>query len=133
MVGFSLPRGKMMNRKEQKAQRKQLLLEVLSHTPMKTKEIAGLLNVADGTAWEYVSEMRYKGLLYIASYEPTQGGPVAKYMTGDLEDAPFPEIVNTTVLRTRKYRAKKQAQQNVYVKPKVRCDIAAEWMRNPIC
>lgn len=122
-----------MNRKEQKAQRKQLVLEVLSHTAMKTKEIAGLLGITDGTAWEYVSEMRYKGLLYIASYERTQGGPVAKYMTGDLEDAPFPEIVNTTVLRTRKYRAKKRAQRTVYVKPKARCDIAAEWMRNPIC
>ena len=122
-----------MNRSEIKAQRKELLIQELSKRAMKTKEIAQFLNITDGTAWEYVSEMRYKGLLYVASYERTQGGPVAKYMSGDLEDAPYPEIIDTTVLRTRKYRAKKRDQKLLSVKQLPRCDVAAAWMRNPIC
>lgn len=122
-----------MNRSEIKAQRKELLIQELSKTAMKTKEIAQFLNITDGTAWEYVSEMRYKGLLYVAFYERTQGGPVAKYMSGDLDDAEYPEIVDIRVLRTRKYRATKKDKKILYVKPKARCDIAAAWMRNPIC
>ena len=122
-----------MNRKEMKAQRKELLIQELSKRAMKTKEIAEFLDIHDGTAWEYVSEMRYKGLLYIAFYERTQGGPVAKYMAGDLEDAPTPEFIDTTLLRNRKYKARKRAEKLLSVKQVPRCDIAAAWMRNPIC
>jgi predicted ArsR family transcriptional regulator len=123
----------MMNRKEMKANRKELLLEELTHTAMKTKEIAELLGIHDGTAWEYVSELRYKGLLYVACYEYTQGGPVAKYMKGNKEDAPYPQIIDKNFSRSERRRAMKKEVLLMSAKKKPRCDIAAAWMRNPIC
>ena len=118
-----------MNKYEVKKQRLQLILEMLKKEPMTTKEVAIELGVADGTGWDYLGDLKRKRLVYIEEYVWTPGGPAARYMTGDKEDALKPE---TDKKLTRSAR-RRFRQANYFDKNKPRCDIAAQWMRNPIC
>lgn len=117
-----------MNRSEIKQQRLNLILEILSKQAMTTKEIAIELDVTDGTGWDYMGILKRKKLVYIEEYIWTPGGPVARYMTGNKADA-FKPKSDTKLMRSiaRKFR-----QENYFNKNKPRCDIAAQWMRNPI-
>lgn len=128
MVGFSLQTGKIMNRSEAKQKRLEYVLELLSKEPMTPKEMAIELQVTDCTGWEYMGILKRKKLVYIHEYVWTPGGPVARYMTGNKEDVEKPKAdKNLSRAALRKLR-----KANYFDKNNPRCDIAAQWMRNPV-
>lgn len=117
-----------MSRSEQKQKRLDAILEILSKEPMTTKDVAIEINVTDCTGWDYMGILKRKRLVYIYEYIWSPGGPIPRYMTGNKEDAEKPKSdknLNRAALR-------KLRKQNYFDKDNPRCDVAAQWMRNPI-
>ena len=106
------------------------LLEVMKHTPMTVWQMAEEINASPRMASEYLTEFKFKKLVFIAKYERTSGSPAVYYQVGNQPDAPRLERIDYSI-HNKRYREKhKLNKQNRPFVP--RMDIAAAWLRNPI-
>ena len=119
-----------MDSRKLKKLRVEHLLKVMAHTPMTVRQMAEEINASVRMASEYLTEFKYKKLVFVAKYERTSGTPAIFYQAGNQPDAPKLERI-TSAEYNRRYREKTAIDRRK--RPFVpRMDIAAAWMSNPI-
>lgn len=74
----------------------------------------------------YLQYLRSKRMIYICGYKREEGinKPMAMYRFGCEEDVPL--------IKKSNYTPKNRPEPYTVVPKTPRCDIAAQWMRNPI-
>jgi hypothetical protein len=74
----------------------------------------------------YLQHLREKRMIYICEYRKVPGvnRPMAVYKFGCGEDVEF--------IHSKNYTPKRKAEPTTVVPKTPRCDIAAQWMLNPI-
>jgi hypothetical protein len=104
----------------------QMILNLLARKSMSKHELCVETGLNNSTIANYLYFMREKNLIYICAYEDNPvGKPTPRFRFGVGEDV--------TYIAKPRTKAKKGKSEN-YSKLKMpRCDVAAEWMKNPIC
>ena len=114
-----------MNIKQKRIER---LLAELAKQPMCRHDMAKFLGVSVVFVSKYITELREDNLIYIESYERTDGKPRSFYRSGNQPDAPKLEPLTSKVLqRAYRERVKKKCNPRNFTP---RMDIAASWMMN---
>jgi predicted transcriptional regulator len=122
-----------MSQKEMKQKRIQYLLLRMQKEPMNIHQMADAVNLSQKTFSKYLTEMRFKKLVYIAHYNRSATGAYTVfYQTGNFPDAEKPLPFGQQEYN-RRYKAK--MYPNSIKKPatnNARPDFAAHWLFNPI-
>ena len=122
----------------EKQERIDKLLEALKTTPMNRIDIQHCLGLSKQAADHYITLLRFNKQIHIHKYMAhDRGTPYVYYMEGNKPNAPRPPK-KTVKQHNDEQRAKRAGREkeireikNMKFVPHM--DIAAAWLRNPIC
>ena len=115
-----------------KQKRIQYLLLRMQKEPMNIHQMADAVNLSQKTFSKYLTEMRFKKLVYIAHYNRSATGAYTVfYQTGNLPDAEKP-LPFSQQEYNRRYKLKTREPLRRIPTVTVRPDYAAHWLFNPI-
>ena len=107
-------------------QTSKLILDLLDKEPMSKHELAKQSGLNHSTICNYIYFLKEEKLIHISGWHQNPlGKATAIYKFGDDEDAEF--------IARKKYKSPYKPKGEVYNFKMPRCDVAASWMRNPIC
>jgi hypothetical protein len=100
--------------------------------PMNIHQMADAVNLSQKTFSKYLTEMRFKKLVYIAHYNRSATGAYTVfYQTGNLPDAEKP-LPFSQQEYNRRYKLKTREPLRRIPTVTVRPDFASAWLFNPI-
>ena len=121
-----------MSQREMKQKRIQYLLLRMQKEPMNCHQMADSVNLSLKSFSKYLTEMRFKKMVYIDHYTRSEAGAyTVYYKTGNLPDAEKPLPFSQQEYNRRyklKTREPLRRTQTVTVRP----DFASAWLFNPI-
>lgn len=124
-----------MNQKEIKDKRIEYLLDRMKAEPMNNHQMADLLCCSIKCVQKYITELRFKKMIYIEKYERRTGSYGVYYMAGNKPDAerpaPLSQIEYNERYKARNARVTKFNEKLTNFKFVPRMDIAASWLKNP--
>jgi hypothetical protein len=121
-----------MSQREMKQKRIQYLLLRMQKEPMNCHQMADAVNLSIKSFSKYLTEMRFKKMVYIDHYTRSEAGAyTVYYKTGNLPDAEKP-LPFSQQEYNRRYKLKTREPLRRIPKVTVRPDFASAWLFNPI-
>jgi len=115
-----------------KQQRLNALVAEMYKRSMTMQEAADFLHKDVRFIYKYIAELRFNEEIYVAFYDINHvGKPRPNFRAGSQPDQEIPDI-NNNAKNVQKYRDKIKTELSSK-KFTPRMDVAAAWMRNPIC
>ena len=123
-----------MNLKLAKEKRIKVLLEELKTNEMNRHQMAEFLGINIKAVCHYVTQLKFHKQIYISRYERSSlGSYIVYYMTGNKENAVRPKAKSFKYYNEKKKMERQLAKEIKPVPFTPHMDIAAAWLRNPIC